>query len=87
MPGSAATTGATTAAPTTLKTSTSAATGTATTKYAEAANPLAGYSFYPNAYYSSEVISIAAPSLSAAGSTALAAKATKVAEVPSFYWL
>ncbi|KAL1621104.1 hypothetical protein SLS56_009309 [Neofusicoccum ribis] len=87
LPGSAATTGATTAAPTTLKTSTSAATGTATTKYAEAANPLAGYSFYPNAYYSSEVISIAAPSLSAAGSTALAAKATKVAEVPSFYWL
>ncbi|KAL1634812.1 hypothetical protein SLS58_010555 [Diplodia intermedia] len=83
--------GQTTAAPTTLQTSTTAAgattTGATATTQAADANPLAGYSFYANAYYSSEVVSIAAPSLEAAGSTALAAQATKVADVPSFYWM
>ncbi|KAB2569251.1 putative cellobiohydrolase ii protein [Lasiodiplodia theobromae] len=65
-----------------------ATSSTAATVTAAAAtdNPLAGYSFYANAYYASEV-SVAAASLSSAGSTALAAQATKVAEVPSFYWL
>lgn len=62
-------------------------TTTAPAKRQDAANPLAGYSFYVNPYYSSEVHSIAIPSLSAAGSTALAAAATKAAEVGSFYWL
>ena len=50
-------------------------------------NPLAGKTFYANPYYSSEIVSLAAPSLVAAGSTALAAKATKVAEIGTFYWL
>lgn len=50
-------------------------------------NPLAGKTFYANPYYSSEIVSIAAPSLVAAGSTALAAKATKVADIGTFYWL
>jgi cellulose 1,4-beta-cellobiosidase len=53
----------------------------------ESSNPLKGKNFYANPYYSSEIISLAAPSLSAAGSAALAAKATNVAKVGTFYWL
>ncbi|KAH7080146.1 1, 4-beta cellobiohydrolase [Paraphoma chrysanthemicola] len=75
---------------TTLKTSATAS-GPATVSSAapvpDSGNPLKGKSFFANPYYSSEVYSLASPSLVAAGSTALAAKATNVAKVPSFYWL
>jgi hypothetical protein len=53
----------------------------------DSSNPLKGKSFYANPYYASEIISLASPSLVAAGSTALAAKATNVAKVGTFYWL
>jgi len=51
------------------------------------ANPIAGKTFWANPYYSSEIVSLAAPSLSAAGSASWAAKATNVAKVGTFYWL
>ncbi|KAH7086462.1 1, 4-beta cellobiohydrolase [Paraphoma chrysanthemicola] len=75
---------------TTLKTSaiaSSPATVTSAAPGGDSGNPLKGKSFYANPYYASEVYSLASPSLVAAGSTALAAKATNVAKVPSFYWL
>lgn len=50
-------------------------------------NPYSGVQLYANPFYSSEVVSIAIPSMVAEGSTALAAKATAVAQVPSYYWL
>ncbi|KAF2029568.1 1,4-beta cellobiohydrolase [Setomelanomma holmii] len=74
---------------TTLKTS--ATTGSPATVTsaapADSSNPLKGKGFYANPYYASEIISLASPSLVAAGSTALAAKATNVATVGTFYWL
>jgi cellulose 1,4-beta-cellobiosidase len=74
--------------PTTLKTSTTSGTPvTVTPAPGDGSNPLKGKSFYANPYYASEIISLAAPSLSAAGSAALAAKATNVAKVGTFYWL
>jgi cellulose 1,4-beta-cellobiosidase len=39
---------------------------------------------YANTYYASEVISLAIPSLS---NSALAAKASKIANTPSFFWM
>ncbi|KAH8692255.1 1, 4-beta cellobiohydrolase [Talaromyces proteolyticus] len=56
----------------------------ATTTAAASGNPFSGYQLYANSFYSSEVISEAIPSLSA---TSLAAAASKVAEVPSFFWM
>lgn len=50
-------------------------------------NPFAGYSLYANPYYSSEVHSIAIPSMQAGANAALVAKASAVAKVPSFVWL
>jgi cellulose 1,4-beta-cellobiosidase len=75
-----------------MKTSTIVGTSTGssatiTAAPADGSNPLKGKNFYANPYYASEIISLASPSLVAAGSTALAAKATKVAEVGTFYWL
>ncbi|KAL5428515.1 hypothetical protein PMIN04_000660 [Paraphaeosphaeria minitans] len=76
---------------TTLSTATKTSAGATQVKSAPAAtnsaNPIAGKAFYANPYYSSEIVSLAAPSLSAAGSAALAAKATNVAKVGTFYWL
>nr|AAW64927.1 cellobiohydrolase family 6 [Thermochaetoides thermophila] len=46
-------------------------------------NPFSGVQLWANTYYSSEVHTLAIPSLS----PELAAKAAKVAEVPSFQWL
>ena len=48
-----------------------------------AVNPCAGYSFYDNPYYSSEVHSLAIPSLPAS----LRPAASAVAKVGSFVWL
>ncbi|KAL1596680.1 hypothetical protein SLS60_009328 [Paraconiothyrium brasiliense] len=94
LPGTA---GSSSAATTAKSTSTTLSTATKTTAGAtqvtsapaatDSANPLAGKTFYANPYYSSEIVSIAAPSLSAGGSGALAAKATNVAKVGTFYWL
>jgi cellulose 1,4-beta-cellobiosidase len=49
-------------------------------------NPFAGRKQYPNPYYSSEVYSLAVPSLVAAGKGSLTAAAKAVATVPSFIW-
>ncbi|QKX55097.1 uncharacterized protein TRUGW13939_02189 [Talaromyces rugulosus] len=68
--------------PTTVKAA--AAAQPAATTAAARGNPFSGYQQYANSFYSSEVISEAIPSLSA---TSLAAAASKVADVPSFYWL
>ncbi|KAL6705339.1 hypothetical protein ACN47E_007149 [Coniothyrium glycines] len=99
LPGTApgASSPATSAAPTTvvativattLKTSkTSGSLATVTTVPADSSNPLKGKGFYANPFYASEIVSLASPSLAAAGSTALAAKATNVAKVGTFYWL
>lgn len=69
--------------PTTVKAAAAAAQPAATTA-AASGNPFSGYQLYANPYYSSEVISEAIPSLSA---TSLAAAASQVAEVPSFFWM
>ncbi|OAG09935.1 1,4-beta cellobiohydrolase [Paraphaeosphaeria sporulosa] len=98
LPGAASSSVVATTAQTTAKsTSTTLSTATKTSAGAtqatsapaatNSANPIAGKSFYANPYYSSEIVSLAAPSLSAAGSAALAAKATNVAKVGTFYWL
>ncbi|KAL3479566.1 1,4-beta-D-glucan cellobiohydrolase C [Aspergillus californicus] len=79
---------------TTLTTTTSAGTtttGTVTTSSATvtataSGNPFSGYQLYVNPYYSSEVHSIAIPSLTGTLSS-LAAAATAAAKVPSFVWL
>ncbi|KAF3923643.1 Exoglucanase-6A [Orbilia brochopaga] len=49
-------------------------------------NPFAGRKQYANAYYSSEVYSLAVPSLVAEGRASLTAAAKAVATVPSFVW-
>lgn len=88
------TTSATTTSKTTMVTSTTSATSTTkgsttTTSTTTAAtvtnsgNPFSGYQLYANPYYSSEVYSLAIPSLT----SSLAAKASAVAKVPSFVWL
>lgn len=80
------TTLATTTATVTTKTSTGVTTTAPTTTgptVTNSGNPFSGYQLYANPYYSSEVISLAVPSLS----SSLAAKASAVAKVPSFVWL
>ncbi|KAJ5683376.1 hypothetical protein N7462_006541 [Penicillium macrosclerotiorum] len=69
----------------TTSTTTKSSTGTTTTAPAttNSGNPFSGYQLYANPYYSSEVFTSAIPSLT----SSLAAKASKVAEVPSFVWL
>ncbi|KAL4796422.1 1, 4-beta cellobiohydrolase [Aspergillus venezuelensis] len=46
-------------------------------------NPFEGYQLYANPYYSSEVMSLAVPSMTGS----LAEQATHAAEIPSFHWL
>jgi cellulose 1,4-beta-cellobiosidase len=46
-------------------------------------NPFEGYQLYANPYYSSEVISLAVPSMTGS----LAEQATHAAEIPSFHWM
>ncbi|KAH3985104.1 glucanase [Parastagonospora nodorum] len=85
-------------APTTFKTSktvgspatgssTTGSSATATASPGDGSNPLKGKNFYANSYYASEINNLAAPSLVAAGNAALAAKASNVAKVGTFYWL
>ncbi|PKX89408.1 putative cellobiohydrolase [Aspergillus novofumigatus IBT 16806] len=71
------TTTQTTTKPTTTGPTTSAPTVTAS------GNPFSGYQLYANPYYSSEVHTLAMPSLS----SSLQPKASAVAQVPSFVWL
>ncbi|KAG2019107.1 hypothetical protein GB937_005398 [Aspergillus fischeri] len=74
---STTTTTQTTTKPTTTGPTTSAPTVTAS------GNPFSGYQLYANPYYSSEVHTLAMPSLP----SSLQPKASAVAEVPSFVWL
>ncbi|KAL2867687.1 putative cellobiohydrolase [Aspergillus lucknowensis] len=77
----------TTATSVTSTTSTSTRTTTSAAVTATASgNPFSGYQLYVNPYYSSEVHSIAIPSLTGT-QTSLKAAATAAAEVPSFVWL
>lgn len=46
-------------------------------------NPFEGYQQYANPYYSSEVISLAVPSMTGS----LAAQASAAADIPSFHWM
>ncbi|PYI25863.1 1,4-beta-D-glucan cellobiohydrolase C [Aspergillus indologenus CBS 114.80] len=71
----------------TSKTSTgTVSTTTATTTASPSGNPFSGYQLYVNPYYSSEVASLAIPSLTGTLSS-LQAAATAAAKVPSFVWL
>ncbi|GLA18434.1 hypothetical protein AnigIFM62618_006080 [Aspergillus niger] len=81
------TTSSTTAAVTTT-TTTQSPTGSAspTTTASASGNPFSGYQLYVNPYYSSEVASLAIPSLTGSLSS-LQAAATAAAKVPSFVWL
>jgi cellulose 1,4-beta-cellobiosidase len=80
-----------TAAATTLTSTSRGNGGTTTTTTAPitsgtaaaSGNPFSGYQLYANPYYSSEVHTLALPSLTGS----LAAAATKAAEIPSFVWL
>ncbi|KAF2147225.1 glycoside hydrolase family 6 protein [Aplosporella prunicola CBS 121167] len=72
---------------TSVPSTTSPPSGTTSAPAAASGNPISGYSFYANPYYASEILSSAVPSLSAKGSASLAAKATEVAKVGTFYWL
>lgn len=71
----------------TTATSTTGSSATATTSPGDDSNPLKGKNFYANSYYASEINNLAAPALVAAGNAALAAKASNVAKVGTFYWL
>jgi cellulose 1,4-beta-cellobiosidase len=71
----------------TIGISTTGSAATVTASPGDSSNPLKGKNFYANPYYASEIISLASPSLVAAGSSGLAAKATSVAKVGTFYWL
>ena len=72
------------ASATTLATKTSTGAGSGTTGGSAASgNPFAGRQFYANPYYSSEVISLAVPSLAAS----LAPKASAAAKIGSYVWL
>jgi cellulose 1,4-beta-cellobiosidase len=66
---------------------TTMATVTKASPAANTDNPLAGWGFYANSYYASEISSLASPSLAAKGSSTWAAKATEVAKVGTFVWL
>ncbi|OJI88573.1 hypothetical protein ABZX51_006717 [Aspergillus tubingensis] len=81
------TTSTTTAAvTTTTATSSPAASASPTTTASASGNPFSGYQLYVNPYYSSEVASLAIPSLTGSLSS-LQAAATAAAKVPSFVWL
>ncbi|GLA67639.1 hypothetical protein AtubIFM55763_001412 [Aspergillus tubingensis] len=81
------TTSTTTAAvTTTTATSSPAAAASPTTTASASGNPFSGYQLYVNPYYSSEVASLAIPSLTGSLSS-LQAAATAAAKVPSFVWL
>ncbi|RJE20079.1 hypothetical protein PHISCL_07574 [Aspergillus sclerotialis] len=75
--------GATTMATTTTSSIPPGNSATPTVTSAPSGNPFEGYQMYANPYYSSEVYHSAIPSMSGS----LAAKASEVAEVPSFTWL
>lgn len=84
----------TTTTPTTIRTTTTTPTGTTTTPpvttgptVTATGNPFAGKTQWANPYYASEVSNIAIPSFVAAGKTALATQAARVASIPSFTWL
>lgn len=74
---------ATTVAPTTTIPGPTGPIGTATVTASFSGNPYEGVQLWANAYYSSEVHTLAIPSLA----PSLAAKASAVAKVPSFQWL
>lgn len=59
------------------------ATEATVTAAAIAGNPFSGYQLYANSFYASEVSELALPSMTGAAKAA----ASKVAQVPSFYWL
>ncbi|GAQ05167.1 probable 1,4-beta-D-glucan cellobiohydrolase C [Aspergillus lentulus] len=85
IPGATATTttlSTTTTTKTTTKPTTTGPTTSAPTVTASG-NPFSGYQLYANPYYSSEVHTLAMPSLP----SSLQPKASAVAEVPSFVWL
>ncbi|GKZ31233.1 hypothetical protein AbraIFM66950_011524 [Aspergillus brasiliensis] len=94
----AAGTGSATTLKTTTSTTTSSVTKTATTTQTStvsasptttasaSGNPFSGYQLYVNPYYSSEVASLAIPSLTGSLSS-LQAAATAAAKAPSFVWL
>jgi cellulose 1,4-beta-cellobiosidase len=69
--------------PATKPATTPATTPVGSSPTAVAGNPFAGKQIYANPYYSSEIHSLAIPSLTGT----LAAKATAVAEVGTFVWL
>jgi len=69
--------------PTKPPTTVSSSTGPTSTVTAAAGNPFAGKQIYANPYYSSEIHTLAIPSLTGT----LASKATAVAEVGTFVWL
>lgn len=71
---------------TTTATSSPAAAASPTTTASASGNPFSGYQLYVNPYYSSEVASLAIPSLTGSLSS-LQAAATAAAKVPSFVWL
>lgn len=85
LPGAASTTVAssTPIVSTTVPTTVSTVTGTSPGTTAAAGNPFAGKQIYANPYYSSEIHTLAIPSLTGT----LATKATAVAEVGTFSWL
>jgi cellulose 1,4-beta-cellobiosidase len=58
--------------------------GPAITQAAPVGNFFQGAKVFANGYYSSEVISLAIPSLTNKG---LAAKASQVAKIPTFFWM
>ena len=64
-------------------TTTKAPTGTASGTVSYSGNPFSGVQLWANAYYASEVSSLAIPSLTGA----MATKAAAAAKVPSFQWL
>ncbi|KAF2205237.1 1,4-beta cellobiohydrolase [Delitschia confertaspora ATCC 74209] len=95
--GSGSTTAKTTATPTiakptTLTTVKTTAKGTTTpsapapSSPAASGHPYAGKNFYANPYYASEILNLAVPTISKTNA-ALAAKASKVAQVGTFMWL
>lgn len=81
LPGVASSTTASSAIPTTISTVTGGASPAVTA--AASGNPFAGKQIYANPYYSSEIHTLAIPSLTGT----LATKATAVAEVGTFSWL
>ncbi|KAL2800863.1 putative 1,4-beta-D-glucan cellobiohydrolase C [Aspergillus keveii] len=76
----------TTSATTTTNPGSSSTTSSPTVTATASGNPFSGYQLYVNPYYSSEVHTLAIPSLTGSLSS-LAPAATAAAKVPSFVWL